>query len=212
MPTDKNSAMRLFAYPAVLASLALVAAVPVQAGVKEGVDAWSRGDYAAALVEWEAPAAAGDADAIFNLGQAYRLGRGVAVDLSRAESLYARAAALGHVQAADIYGLMLFQDGRRQQALPYVTAAAGRGDPRSQYLLGIAYFNGDLVSRDPVRAYALMLNADPQNLPHASGALAQMDQFFPHPERQACARVTPQIEADADAALSSLLALSDDVH
>jgi TPR repeat protein len=42
---------------------------------------------------------------------------------------------------------MLFQDGRREAALPYVRDAARRGDPRSQYLLGIAYFNGDLSRR-----------------------------------------------------------------
>src|SRR6186713_2724186 len=92
--------------------LAAFAAAPAAADVKAGVDAWSRGDYTAAVREWEGPAAAGDPDAMFNLGQAYRLGRGVATDLKRAEALYAQAAAKGHLQAADTYGLMLFQDGR----------------------------------------------------------------------------------------------------
>ena len=63
MPTDMNSAIRFFANAAVLAGVVLLAA-PGEAGVKEGVDAWSRGDYAAALREWEAPAAAGDADGL----------------------------------------------------------------------------------------------------------------------------------------------------
>src|SRR3569832_1913513 len=89
--------------------LAVFAGAPVLADVKSGVDAWSRGDYTAAVHEWEGPAAAGDADAMFNLGQAYRLGRGVPTDLKRAEQLYADAAAKGHLQAADTYGLMLFQ-------------------------------------------------------------------------------------------------------
>ena len=111
--------------------LAGFVAAPALADVKAGVDAWSRGDYAAAVREWEGPAAAGDPDAMFNLGQAYRLGRGVVVNPARAEALYARAAAAGHIQAADTYGLMLFQDGRREDALPYVRDAARRGDPRS---------------------------------------------------------------------------------
>lgn len=208
MPTDTNSAMRLFANAALLAGIALLAA-PAQAGVKEGVDAWSRGDYAAALREWEAPAAAGDADALFNMAQAYRLGRGVAADPRKAESLYAKAAALGHVQAADIYGIMLFQDGRRQQALPFVTAAAARGDPRSQYLLGIAHFNGDLVSRDWVRAYALMQNANRGGLPQAAEAIAQMDQHIPLDQRQAGAGLARQLEAEAEAALARDLAAAD---
>ena len=108
------------------AVVATLAAGPALADVKQGVDAWSKGDYSQAVREWEGPASAGDPDAMFNLGQAYRLGRGVPADPGRAESLYARAAAAGHVQAADTYGLMLFQNGRREAALPYVEAAAAR--------------------------------------------------------------------------------------
>ena len=101
-----------------------LAGTPAAADVKAGVDAWSRGDYAAAVKEWKAPAAQGDADAQFNLAQAYRLGRGVPEDLQLAEAYYAKAAAQGHIKAADNYGLLLFQDGRREQAMPYVSAAA----------------------------------------------------------------------------------------
>ena len=42
------------------ASAALLAAAPALADVKRGVDAWSQGDYALAVREWEGPAAAGD--------------------------------------------------------------------------------------------------------------------------------------------------------
>ena len=51
------------------------------ADVKAGVDAWARGDYPAAVRQWQGPADKGDADAQFNLGQAYKLGRGVPTDL-----------------------------------------------------------------------------------------------------------------------------------
>src|SRR5688500_2562600 len=156
-----------------MALLAAFAAAPALADVKAGVDAWSRGDYAAAVREWEGPAAAGDPDAMFNLGQAYRLGRGVVLDLERAEGLYARAAAAGHLQAADTYGLMLFQDGRREAALPYLQDAARRGDQRSQYLLGIAHFNGDLVEKDWTQAYALLTLARETGLQQAASAMAE---------------------------------------
>ena len=54
-----------------LAGIALVAlSAPLAADVKGGVDAWTRGDYAAAVRAWQGPAAQGDADALFNLGQA----------------------------------------------------------------------------------------------------------------------------------------------
>ena len=184
-------------------------ALPALADVREGVDAWSRGDYAAAVAEWDDPAAAGDPDAMFNLAQAYRLGRGVAKDPARAEQLYARAAQAGHMQAADTYGLMLFQDGRREQALPLVTDAARRGDPRSQYLLGIAHFNGDIVQRDWVRAYALLTLANSEGLPQAAPALAQMDGFIPLPQRQQAARLASQLRAEAETARSVELAAAD---
>ena len=78
-----------------------LAATPAFADVKAGVEAWSRGDYPAAVAQWRAPAAAGDADAQFNMGQAYKLGRGVPVDLAMAESWYRKAAVQGHAQAEE---------------------------------------------------------------------------------------------------------------
>jgi len=170
--------MRVATGRAIVAGAVLAALFPgatAWADVKAGVDAWSRGDYAAAVHEWQGPADAGDPDAMFNLGQAYRLGRGVPRDPAKAEQLYARAAAKGHLGAADTYGLMLFQDGRREAALPYLQDAAKRGDPRAQYLLGIASFNGDLLPQDWVKAYALVTLANQHNLPQAASALAQMD-------------------------------------
>lgn len=192
-----------------VAMLAALAAAPALADVKAGVDAWSRGDYAAAVREWEGPAGAGDPDAMFNLAQAYRLGRGAPADLVRAETLYARAAAQGHLQAADTYGLMLFQDGRHEQALPYLRDAARRGDPRSQYLLGIAHFNGDLVEKDWTRAYALMTLANGAGLPQAASAIAEMDQHIPLDQRQLAAGLAVELRNEADAARASELAAFD---
>ncbi|BBC74237.1 sporulation protein [Altererythrobacter sp. B11] len=189
--------------------LAGLGAQPAWADVKDGVDAWSRGDYAAAVAEWTGPAEAGDPDALFNLAQAYRLGRGVPEDAARAEALYAQAAGKGHLRAADTYGLMLFQDGRREAALPYVQDAARRGDPRSEYLLGIAHFNGDLVERDWVRAYALLTLANSQGLPQAAPALARMDEFIPMAQRQEGAALAVTMQNEAQAARERELAAAD---
>jgi TPR repeat protein len=188
---------------------ALAAGGAARADVKAGVDAWARGDYAAAVHEWERPASVGDPDAMFNLAQAYRLGRGVPVDMTRAEALYAQAAAKGHLQAADTYGLMLFQDGRREAALPYVEDAARRGDPRAEYLLGIARFNGDIVSKDWIKAYALLSMANAQGLPQAAAALAQMDKDIPLAQRQQAAGLALEMQKQADAARGRALAAAD---
>lgn len=188
---------------------AVAVATPLGATVRDGVDAWTRGDYAAAVAQWQAPAEAGDADAMFNLAQAYRLGRGVPQDAARAESLYARAAAAGHVQAADTYGLLLFQNGRHAEALPYVQGAARRGDPRAQYLLGIAHYNGELVERDWQRAYALLTLANATGLPQAAPAIAQMDETIPLADRQQAVALSRQLDAEARSAREVELAAAD---
>ncbi len=187
----------------------LLLAAPARADVKAGVDAWSAGDYAAAVSQWQGPASQGDADAEFNLAQAYRLGRGVPPDLARAEALYAKAAAQGHIKAADNYGLMLFQAGRRQEAMPYITNAAGRGDPRAEYLIGLAYFNGDLVPKDWVRAYALVTLANAAGLPQAASALKQMDDYIPQPQREQAQGLAQQIKRESDARRSVQMAAAD---
>ncbi len=197
----------------ILAALALGAGValgqPTMADTKTGVDAWTRGDFAAAVKEWQVQAARGDGDAVFNLGQAYRLGKGVPQDLAKAEQLFGQAAGMGHLQAADNYGLLLFQRGERVKALPYLRAAADRGDPRAQYLLGIAHFNGDLVPKDWVRAYALVTLAQQQGLAQAAGALAQMDQYIPIVQRQQGVQLAAEIGSKADATRARQLAAVD---
>lgn len=205
--TRSNPALSAAIGVAGAALLALAGAA--HADVKAGVDAWSAGDYARAVSEWRAPAARGDADALFNLAQAYRLGRGVAEDLEQAEKLYARAAASGHLKAADNYGLLLFQEGRRDEAMPYVVAAAERGDPRAQYLLGIAHFNGDSVPRDWVRAYALLTLANGAGLPQAAPAIQQMDGHVPLAQRQQAQALAAAMRADADVRRSAQMASSD---
>lgn len=193
----------------VLAACAAAWTFPALADVKAGVEAWTAGDYARAVREWAEPAARGDPDAQFNLAQAYRLGRGVEADPRQAEALYARAAAQGHVKAADNYGLLLFQDGRREAAMPYLLPAAERGDPRAQYLLGIAHFNGDLVAKDWRRAYALMTLANAAGLPQARSALAQMDQHIALEDRQAAQTLAASLRTEAETARQRDLASID---
>lgn len=192
----------------IAAALAL-AAVPAAADVKTGVDAWSAGEYERAVAEWQVPAQNGDADALFNLGQAYRLGRGVPADITRARQLYAEAAEKGHVKAADNYGLLLFQQGEQNTAMPLIKAASDRGDPRAQYVLGLAHFNADYAQKDWVRAYALLTLANGAGLPQASTALAQMDDYVPLSQRQQAQALARQLEAEAAQARSAQLATAD---
>lgn len=170
---------------AVLAALLLMA-VPLSADAdtKAGVDAWAQGDYAKAVRQWLPLAQAGDADAQFNLGQAYKMGRGVPQDMAAALGWYAKATAQGHVQADDAYGLLLYQQNRRPEAMPHLQRAAERGEPRAQYLVGIALFNGDLLPKDWAQAYALMTRASAAGVEQASTALGHMDHYLPEAQRR----------------------------
>jgi uncharacterized protein len=181
------------------ACVAALFATPVFADVKAGVDAWSRGDYETAVKEWRAPALKGDSDAQFNLGQAYKLGRGVKTDFSVALDWYRRAAEQGHLQAADSYGHLLYYQGKVTDALPYLQASVDRGDPRAQYLLGTELFNGVYMQKDWVRVYAMMTRASSSGMAQASRSLAQMDQFIPIEQRQQGTVLAGELEKRSNA-------------
>jgi cell division septation protein DedD len=168
--------------------------VAATATVKDGVDQWEAGQAQQAVSIWRPLALAGDPDAQFNLGQAYKLGRGVPADLNQAEAWYRRAAKQGHLQAEDNLGLVLFTANRRDEAMPYITRSAARGEPRAQYVLGTAMFNGDLAAQDWPRAYALTKRASDAGLGIASARLAQLDSLIPLDQRQAGLAMLPEME------------------
>ncbi|KQM63651.1 sporulation protein [Sphingomonas sp. Leaf17] len=180
---------------AAIATMAMAA--PAMADVKAGVDAWAKGDYFAAVKEWRPLAIAGDADAQFNLGQAYKLGRGVPLDPALAESWFRKAAVQGHAQAIDNYGLALFQANKKAEALPWLEKSVSRGEPRTQLVLGTMLFNGDGVPKDWIRAYALMTRASASGLPAAQQTLSQMDQYISPDERQKGTVLAQQYQAQA---------------
>ena len=161
------------------------AAVPASAqSVKAGIEAWQKGDSAGAVKIWQPLAEKGDADAAFNLGQAYRLGKGVPLDLAQAQGWLEKAARKGHVDAAATLGLLLFQNGNRVSGMRWLKGAAEAGEPRALLMVGTAMYNGDEVPRDPVTAYAYVSRAAAQGLAPAKATLADMDQIMPLEQRQ----------------------------
>lgn len=219
MPTQQGNGdvhkMRfsIAALTPILASALLALPVTALADVQAGVTAWARGDYAAAVLEWETSAAQGDAAALYNLGQALRFGNGVPQDLAKAEEAFGKAAALGHPQAADNYGVLRFQRGDRSGALPYLIASTARGDARAQYLLGIANFEGDGVPQDSVRAYALLTLAQQGGLPQADTVITQMVERIPLYDRQKGEELASQLGAEIELKQARQLAVADpDIH
>lgn len=168
-----------------LAALLLAMATAAEAqSVKAGIEAWQSADYDSAVKIWRPLAEAGDADAAFNLGQAYRLGRGVPISLAAAQTWLERAAHKDHLDAQTTLGLLLFNGGNRISGLRWLRTAAEQGEPRALLIYGTALFNGDGVVRDPVRAYAYVSRAAAQGLAPAQTTLAEMDKLIPLDQRQ----------------------------
>jgi hypothetical protein len=173
--------MRKLLLGLLISSIALPAAAQ---SVRAGIEAWQKGDTAGAVAIWRPLAEKGDADAAFNLGQAYRLGKGVPTDLAKAQDWLDRAARKGHVDAQATLGLLLFQNGNRISAMRWLNAAADAGEPRALLMVGTALYNGDGVTEDHVRAYAYISRAAAQGLEPAKATLADLDSIMPLEQRQ----------------------------
>src|SRR6185437_12796815 len=125
----------------------------------------------------------------------YFLGRGVPQNSNLAEQWYERAARQGHEEAQANYGLLLFQNGRRREAMPWIEQAANRGDPRAQYVYGTALYNGDLVPADLPRAYAMMSRAAAAGLPPAITQLQAMEPHLSAEDRAHGAQIASSLPA-----------------
>jgi len=173
--------MRKLMIAAILAA-ALPAAAP--ASVRSGIEAWQKGEHGKAVAIWRSLADKGDQDAAFNLGQAYRLGKGVAADSGEAKQWFERAARAGHLDAQVSLGLLLFDIGDRPTAMMWLKRAADRGEPRALLVTGTALFNGDGMKRDPMLGYAYVSRAAAQGLAPAKATLADMDKVMPVEDRK----------------------------
>jgi TPR repeat protein len=182
-------------YLVAAALIGLVAAPAAGQSVKTGIEAWQHANYDSAVAIWRPLAERGDADAQFNLGQAYRLGRGVPLNLGTAKGWFERAAARGHVDAETTLGLLLFENGEQSQGLKWLRQAADQGEPRAQLVYGTALYNGDGITQDRVLGYAYVHRAADQGLAPAKDTLDQLEQLLPAADRQkgaALARVVPR--------------------
>lgn len=133
-------------------------AIVTMAAAPDGWQQYAAGQYMEAVATWTAAAAQGDPNAVFGLGLAYDLGRGVAQDEVRACGLYRRAGDAGVAAATFDYAVMLDAGrcGTRNavMAADWYGRAAAAGHPRAQYDLAQLYERGDGVPRNLDQAAA----------------------------------------------------------
>ncbi|HEX3065585.1 MAG TPA: hypothetical protein VHQ39_08885 [Dongiaceae bacterium] len=141
--------MSIFGAAALLA--AVVIAAPALADFQKGLDAYTNGDYAAALKEWKSPADQGDAHAQYGLGLLFDLGRGVPADPAQAAKWYSLAAAQ-ELPGAQSNLAMLYAEGRgvpkdMSRADQLWLSAGKSGVVEAQFNLGLSYYRGEGVPK-----------------------------------------------------------------
>ncbi len=135
----------------------LLAACDGASDFDRGVAAYNRGDYAAALAEWQPLAEQGNAAAQVSLGALYYSGQGVAPDQRQAANWYRKAAAQGQRDAqfrlAVMYDQGLGVPLNYAEATRWYHAAAIRGHVEAQYRLGLRFLSGIGLPRNLVLAH-----------------------------------------------------------
>jgi hypothetical protein len=155
-PTMSNTTMKTL-FNLIFAVFFLMAGT-AQAGLQEGIDAYGKGNYPAALKEFRPLAAKGNAAAQSILGFMYANGQGVPQDYNKAEKWYRKAAAQGDADAQTFLGIMY---GKGQgvpqdygKAAEWYRKAAEQGFADAQSNLGMMYANGQGVPQDDKEAAA----------------------------------------------------------
>lgn len=145
------------------------------AAVPDARALWERGAYREAFAAAFERANAGDPQAEYILGEAYRLGRSVDPDENQARDWYLRAARQGEVASAAALGEMLLRMRQAREAVPWLTLAASHNHARAMAFLAAIYFTGDGADQDLILATSLMKRAAALGSPEAKMKLALMD-------------------------------------
>lgn len=135
-----------------LAALLIVTALPVTAGVKEGISAYKRGDYSTAFREFKALAEQGDARSQGIIGAMYAKGYGVLKNYALSIKWLRMAARQSDADAQTNLGVMyakgLGVPRNYALAIKWYRKAAMQGDAKAQYALGGVYSFGPSVLKN----------------------------------------------------------------
>lgn len=145
----------------ILTAVLLIGALGVgpvaAADLAKGIEAAKKGDFETALEHWRPLAEEGDASAQYNIGQLYRLGRGVPKDYAEAAKWYEEAAEQWHSAARHNLAI-LYEKGlgvpiNYEKALDWYEQAANQDYGFAQFNLAVMYSIGQGTERDLVKAY-----------------------------------------------------------
>ena len=102
----------------------------------------------------------GDAEAIYQLGRVYALGKGEEVDYDKAMTLYHRANALGYPLAANNIGALYDDMGEPEKSVEWFEQGIRQGDKRATISLGRFYLLGIGVGQDTFKGMQMLEKYD----------------------------------------------------
>ncbi len=128
-------------------AIVLLLTAAFAADFQTGLDAYNRGDFAAALKEWQPLAEQGEANSQYNLGLLYARGQGVPQDYKQAIAWYQKAAEQG-VPAAEYNLGVMYANGQgvaanQEEAKKWFLKAADKGVGEAVTGLATIYSEGE---------------------------------------------------------------------
>ena len=164
--------------PFLVMAVFILTAGSATAGFDEGVAAYERGDYAAALREFMPLALGGDSSAQYSLGVMYTQGEGIAQDYAEAVRWYRLAADQGNASAQYNLGVR-YHDGEGvpqnyAEAARWFRLAADQGLAQAQFALGLMYDRGQGLPQNYSEAVRWYRTAAAQGNANAQSNLGAM--------------------------------------
>lgn len=171
-----HSATRLFA--SLLMTVLIAVPFTAHAGLKEGLAAHDRAEYATALKELTPLAEKGNAKAQYQLGKMLNLGQGVPPDKKEAAKWFHLAAQQGLAEAQGALGyLCLVGEGVSQNsdlALEWTRKAAQQGDATAQFNLSTMHSEAFGIQKNPVESLKWLRKAADQRHVQAMNTLGAL--------------------------------------
>jgi uncharacterized protein len=171
-----HSATRLVT--SLLLTALIAAPCAAHAGLKEGLAAYDRAEYATALKELTPLAEKGNVKAQYRLGRMFNLGQGLPPDKKEAAKWFHLAAQQGLAEAQGALGyLCLVGEGVSQSsdlALEWTRKAAAQGDATAQFNLSVMYGEPFGIKKNPAESLKWLRKAADQRHVEALNALGSL--------------------------------------
>ncbi len=153
--------MLLWVFAAAIPLHAELQQAAASADLVSGIDAYNRGEFAAAKQFLQSAVDRGEPEAMVNLGYMYARGHGVRSDPAYALQLYWRAAQTGDGEGMNAVGYRFDYAPKPDlsQAVHWYCLATIRGNPRAMNNLAVLFSNGRGVTKDREEARHLWWQA-----------------------------------------------------